>query len=152
MDSSNTLLDYAFDFLKHVGILFVNPVSKISSIIQYLQQKHPECHSFCWRLRLQSFQGPVDPVPNYQCTDISNFPYSYEKQPKARVNNLPDKRVIILKGKNRGWRPTIILSIRWPYHITYLLYQTILQCENFLRAIKTIKTSSSWIYFKSSEN
>ena len=33
MDSSYALLYYALDFLKHVGILLINPVSEIPSII-----------------------------------------------------------------------------------------------------------------------
>ena len=36
MHTSDTLLYDAFDLLEHVGILFINPVSQVSAVIQDL--------------------------------------------------------------------------------------------------------------------
>lgn len=44
VDTSHTLLYDPLDLLKHVGVLLVDPVSEISSIIQDLQQNQPQSH------------------------------------------------------------------------------------------------------------
>lgn len=39
MDSSDALLDDAFNLFEHVGIFFINPVSQVSTVIQDLAEK-----------------------------------------------------------------------------------------------------------------